>query len=310
MKKSFIFILFFVSTINGWGAKSHAADAQCLQNISCQELGYTETSCFQNNGIKCPYGETYFCVCPAAYRYDCIGVNQIAAVGEACDGKYVGCECKSGYIWQEGYGCIETFECVIGSIFYADKSCSMTLNSNKTPIGVVVYVDGNGGGQVLALDTVGSDTGYAWARDYYTDIPELPLVSNAAEDFYSCENSEFIMAQGDEKQYPAVWKAHNYSTEGTNVGDWCLMAGGVADSIAKNMKVINEGLREAGGLEFTDYSELWTSTEYKSTQTTSEGVPYTYYAYCEHVNRDQLSIEKKYLSGDQTRCRVRPVLEF
>ena len=34
-----------------------AADVQCLKTPSCEELGYTEVACFQNNGVKCPYGD-------------------------------------------------------------------------------------------------------------------------------------------------------------------------------------------------------------------------------------------------------------
>ena len=37
-----------------------AADVQCLKTPSCEELGYTEVACFQNNGVKCPYGDKYF----------------------------------------------------------------------------------------------------------------------------------------------------------------------------------------------------------------------------------------------------------
>ena len=79
-----------------------AADVQCLKTPSCEELGYTEVACFQNNGVKCPYGDKYFCVCPMNYKFTCTGENQTGGSGEACNGKYTECTCASGYEWNGG----------------------------------------------------------------------------------------------------------------------------------------------------------------------------------------------------------------
>ena len=112
-----------------------AADVQCLKTPSCEELGYTEVACFQNNGVKCPYGDKYFCVCPINYKFTCTGENQTGGVGEACNGKYASCSCSSGLMWNDG-ACGEN--CPIGSILFNDFTCSNDVVSGKTPIGVAV----------------------------------------------------------------------------------------------------------------------------------------------------------------------------
>ena len=194
-----------------------AADVQCLKTPSCEELGYTEVACFQNNGVKCPYGDKYFCVCPMNYKFTCTGENQTGGVGEACNGKYASCSCSSGLMWNDGV-CGEN--CPIGSILFNDFTCSDDVVSGKTPIGVVVYKDGKGAGQAMALKSIGD---YKWGPTS-NDISGLTNYTfkdtGASQDVASCENSAKIRAQGNSSTYPAVWAAYNYTTTGTKVGDW------------------------------------------------------------------------------------------
>ena len=35
--------------------------AQCVSTQDCTALGYTETSCPNGNGVKCPFGNKWFC---------------------------------------------------------------------------------------------------------------------------------------------------------------------------------------------------------------------------------------------------------
>ena len=91
-----------------------------------------------------------------------------------------------------------------------------TTQNGKTPIGVVVCSYSGGGGQAMALKSIGS---YKWSTEY-VDISGLTTLSKfqASQDVASCENSAKIRAQGNSSTYPAVWAAYNYTTTGTKVG--------------------------------------------------------------------------------------------
>ena len=248
-----------------------AADVQCLKTPSCEELGYTEVACFQNNGVKCPYGDKYFCVCPMNYKFTCTGENQTGGVGTACGGKYTSCTCASGYNWENGqckaqaiWGQCSGYaaQCSLGDILFSDGTCSANTVSGKTPIAVVVYKSGNCG-QAMALNKVGN---YYWSTEY-VDISGLTNYSSdsaASKDFASCENSKKIRAQGNSSTYPAVWAAYNYTTTGTKAGDWCLPAAGIFTSIYNNQSTINTGFSRAGGTKFTNSTYAWSSSEYDS----------------------------------------------
>ena len=105
MRKGLLISTMLVS-VAGFGASAEAAN-QCLQTPSCESLGYTQTSCVDNNGVKCPFGNKYFCVCPAKYAYSCSGTGYAGGKGTACGGKYTECTCASGYAWENG-SCVQT----------------------------------------------------------------------------------------------------------------------------------------------------------------------------------------------------------
>ena len=225
-----------------------AEDITCTATPNCADLGYTSTtSC--DNGVKCPWGEAWFCP---------------PSPPEVCE---------------------------IGSILYSDMTCYKEAQAGKTPIGVVVYVDGLGGGQALALNSL--DTKYAWGG-YGTDI--LPnQTSSVATDHASCENSKIIMAAGNKSTYPAVWAANEYSTEGTSAGDWCLPAAGIFTSIKNNQSVINNGFSRAGGTKFTTSTYAWSSSETNSGSAWVSNFIFSYGLYDSNKNNSY---------------EVRPVFEF
>ena len=224
------------------------AQAQtCVPTPDCQTLGYTSSS-YCSGGLKCPFGNYWNC--------DAVNCELSGKVTELTE-KIVELEEK---IAAQGQAGSNSF-CSIGNIFYSDKSCSSRLDSSKTAIGVVVYTDGNGHGQVIALKSL--DTEYTWGG-YGTDLSVLPNYSeaaSAANDYGSCENSYLIMSVGDSSTYPAVWAANEYSTEGTSAGDWCLPAAGIFTSIYNNMTTVNVGLLKAGGTQFTTSTYAWSSSE-------------------------------------------------
>ena len=175
------------------------SQAACIATPSCTTLGYTETSSC-DGGLKCPFGNYWYCPSNSGgacsdFPYLCLGRGYLdgGGIGADCDGKYAKCTCYDGFEWQDGKGCVEITDCRIGSTLFSDKSCSMSdidiVSGAKTPIGVVVYSDGKGHGQALALRSIGS---YQWSTSawYISSLPLFVQKLDAARDFSSFENSK------------------------------------------------------------------------------------------------------------------------
>ena len=215
--------------------------AACIPTPSCSSLGY-ESSSSCEGGIKCPFGNAW----------NCTVINKVNEIEKV--------------IKETGSG--GNKDCAVGNIYYSDKTCSAFLDSSKTPIGVVVYVDGQGHGQVMALNIIGR---YVWQEkernDPYIDITSLTNYTDAetaSYDLNSCANTEKIIAAGDKSQYPAAWAAHEYFTIGTSPGDWCLPAAGIFTFYYNNQQLINIGFVRAGSsLHPNDGmgDNRWSSTE-------------------------------------------------
>ena len=248
------------------------ANAACIATPSCTAMGYSSTSSC-TNGIKCPFGN----------YWNCDLSNKIAELEKKIE-------------QQEQDNALKS--CAVGHIFYSDMSCSVSMQTGKTPIGVVVYTDGQGHGQVLALKSIGD---YEWGG-YGTDISTLPNYgsnSAASKDYDSCGNSKKIMAAGNKSKYPAAWAAYNYTTTGTKVGDWCLPAAGIFTSYYNNQSVINTGFSRAGGTEFTNSTRAWSSSESGND-----------YAWFSDFSTDYgLSYRRNYYDKGYSN-EVRPVFEF
>ena len=214
------------------------ANAACIATPSCTAMGYTSTSSC-DGGLKCPFGN----------YWNCDLANKINEVTT----QITELEKKINQQQQQE-------SCIIGSILYEDMTCSLTVIAGKTPIGIVVYL-GPSGYQALALESIGS---YEWGG-YGTDISTLTNYTSssaASKDYDSCGNTAKIIAAGDKSKYPAAWAAHEYSTEGTSAGDWCLPAAGIFTSYYNNQPLVNIGLTNAGGTQFTTSTCAWSSSEY------------------------------------------------
>ena len=203
--------------------------------------------------------------CSPDFQYTCSGIGYAGGKGTTCGGKYAECTCASGYVWENG-SCVQNAavwgqctgyakkNCKIGDILFSDGTCSTNTVSGKTPIAVVVYISSEGCGQAIASDLLNSV--YSWENSLSLST------TNARDSYASCENSQKIMAAGDLGKYPAVWGAHNYTTAGTKVGDWCLPASGIFEAIVYNKKVIDTGFKRASGVAFSDRNIVaWSSTE-------------------------------------------------
>ena len=257
--------------------------AACIPTPSCASLGY-ESSSSCEGGIKCPFGNAWNCTLTDIKNKVTEITTEITEIKK---------------VIEEG-GVGGNKNCQIGNIYYSDKTCSVSYDASKTPIGVVVYVNGLGHGQVMALKSIGS---YKWGP---TDVDIATLTNftdaeSASYDLNSCPNTEKILAAGDKSKYPAAWAAHEYKTEGTNAGDWCLPAAGVFTSIYNNKSVVNIGMTNAGGTKIGTSSEYWSSSENLSYRAWYSGFSNdyglgNYYSY--------------YTTNKSGSYEVRPVLEF
>ncbi|MDO5387217.1 MAG: hypothetical protein Q4F75_08140, partial [Pseudomonadota bacterium] len=241
---------------------------------SCGSLGGSGGSCTDDTGTyykqcNCPLNEVWDagqkkCVCSSGFKYSCNGTGYVGGEGKECNRKYSKCTCAEGYEWknekcEKKSG--ETLEqgilgqctgyaknCSIGQILNSDGTCTGGKVSGKTPIGVVVYIGGDGCGQALALKDLG---GRAWSTGF-EDVPGLPnsgSTSAAESDYDSCGNTQKIIQAGDAAEYPAAWAAVTYapaSAPGTK-GKWCLPAAGIGRSMMDRRSVINAALATAEG---------------------------------------------------------------
>lgn len=183
--------------------------AQCVATTDCASLGYTETSCPNGKGLKCPFGTTFACpatdqsVCEKnGFKYDCKGTGYTSGIGQTCNNKYTSCTCNSGYEWKSGKcekvntpsnGTLGTCtgyakNCSIGDILNSDGTCSSDKVSGKTPIGIVVYISSDGCGQAMSLDNVfrNINSGDAIQRCSFVEDSSLSarVCSNFVKDYY------------------------------------------------------------------------------------------------------------------------------
>ena len=115
--------------------------AQCVTTQDCTALGYTETSCPNGKGVKCPFGNKWFCgesscdyVCEdLGFKYTCSGSNISGGNGISCNGKYTSCNCSSGYEFTNGT-CKE-LQCVS----YGSRKIETEINLTCHPISNGMY---------------------------------------------------------------------------------------------------------------------------------------------------------------------------
>ncbi len=194
---------------------------KCTPTPDCALIGYTETSC-EGDYLACPFDSTKLkCMpCDSSFRYDCSGDNITGGTGSACGGKYVACECEGGLPFNNGI-CPQS--CMVGMIYYSDRTCSTELDNSKTPIGVVVKDN------ELVISQIRS-TGMKWSSSYtnVSGITETTDSAVAKQDFNGKANTLAIVETftSDTVDNNAAINCNSYSTDGTNAGDWYLPAAG------------------------------------------------------------------------------------
>ena len=99
---------------------------QCLPAQDCSTLGYTASSCNGGKGVKCPFGNGWFCagdestVCAEnGFKYTCIGTGYSGGLEQSCGGKYTQCSCADGYEWKDG-SCQQIQDGPQGDLYYCN----------------------------------------------------------------------------------------------------------------------------------------------------------------------------------------------
>ena len=153
-----------------------------------------------------------------------------------------------------------TVTCKIGDILYSDKKCySGGVQSGKTPIGVVFDADRR---TAIALES--SASRIDWSIEHM-DTPGLTNITDeykAKQDFNGKANTAAIKAYVNMigYSYPAAKYAYNYTTTGTNAGEWYLPALGELNTVSSNNDYMNYALSLVGKKDIpTNYH--WSSTE-------------------------------------------------
>ena len=170
---------------------------------------------------------------------------------------------------------IKVSECMFGDILYSDKTCSKNKINGKTPIGIVF--DGTRKRAIALRSIDSSRSSFSLSRNIST-----------ASDIDGKKNTQEFLAYN----IPFINAAHNYSTEGTKVGDWYIPAMGEWYVINYSYFFLNERLKEVNGEEFVHLSDYWSSTAGNNT---------VYY----------ISIGFGYLDNSYNKShKVRPALAF
>ncbi len=219
------------------------ANAECTPAPDCASIGYTQTSC-ETISLKCPFDQSklYCFPCDSSYQYLCSEPNEYGD-GESCNNKYKSC-CNT--------------DCVVGAIYYSDKTCSSCVDNNKTPIGVVVKDNE----LIIALEK----TSIAWSPSWI-DIADINnfTFATARNDMNGQANTQAIVDQygedADPNQYAGIY-CYQYappSAENTK-GKWYLASAGEMENyVSMNYSKIRATWNKLNVVKSLDW--VWTSTE-------------------------------------------------
>ncbi len=239
-------------------------NAECTPTPDCASIGYTETSC-ETISLKCPFDQSklYCFPCDSSYQYSCSEPNEYGD-GESCNDKYKSC-CNT--------------DCIVGAIYYSDKTCSSCVDNTKTPIGIVVKDN--------ELIMSKRKSNYITWSSTHIDTPLSNYSNNTSviTDFNGKSNTIIIVNShsSNTSENNASIYCNTYSTNGTNIGDWYLPAAGELYSyVYGNYKTIQSTYSTK--LKWPDFNDYyWSSSEASNTNA------YRINSYYDGIN----NIEKK-----------------
>ncbi len=246
-----------------------SVNAECTPTPDCASIGYTETSC-EGASLKCPFDTSKMkCMpCDSSYRYDCSGDNITAGIGATCNGKYAGCECASGYSFNNGEcecpASITATDCVVGAIYYPDGKCSNDYVACLNPVGVVVKDN------VLVMSWRNSST-MTWASNISTDVSGIANItssSTAKTDYAGKANTLAIVATytSDTVSNNAAIYCNEYAPTAmeSSKGQWYLPAAGeLYDYVYGNYNTLLNIYKTHLGYSSFSYT-FWSSSEASS----------------------------------------------
>ena len=269
-------------------AGAGASYAQCVTTQNCAELGYTETSCPDGTGLKCPFGDTFACTggscatdcAELGFTYPCTGANESGS-GKSCGGKYTACTCKAPYTWSNG-AC----------------SCPSTYKYACTGTG---YSGGSGtacGGKYQSCTCASS---YEWKNGSC----QKQVLNGAQGDLYYC-NGKVVGVRATGMGFYVAMKdlgRMNWSSANSQCQSYAF-CGNVKGTLPtkdqlltlyNNRSRVSSLLSTNGGTQLTNSYYYWSSTRYGTS---------TYYI----VDMSSGVVHDRYSSN--LNYYVRPVLAF
>ena len=191
---------YFLLTVSTLGLISPAfaqtSEINCTPAPDCASLGYTESSCPDGAGLKCPFGDKWFCVtdfCPNQGTLDSCPSPYTCTL-EKCSNKYYKSGCQSGYDWNASSKTC-TKQC--------DNRCENSAASLSCPSGYGTTSDGEDGC---------GNTCYKCCKNY-------ELIRYESENEYCQFSSGRYFKRGD---YYAVYQ----SADGSIYREKCSSPGG------------------------------------------------------------------------------------
>ena len=179
--------------------------AQCVSPVQdCYALGYTQTSCPNGKGVKCPFGAGWycggiaaqdciklgydkdctgagergsgetcngkykFCSCDASYQYTCTGTGYAGGTGSACGGKYTQCSCSSGYEWKDGSCQKQILNGAQGDLYYCNGTVVGVKSGNMN-----FYVAKHDLGQMSWYSVISACQNYSFCGNLKGILPTL-----------------------------------------------------------------------------------------------------------------------------------------
>ena len=203
---------------------SGARAQTCVTPPSCEELGYifSKEDCDGLRSLRCPFDSSkYFC-------------------GEAGD---------------------SAADAQPGMILYSDGTVSDSVISDKTPIGIVAYVDGSTRFAVALKETTAAWEGYNFDVSCLTDMN----ISQAQSDFNGAANTQCLIH--DNQSHSAAEYCNTYKpvSNGTGSSGWYLPAAGELYAINLSYATVNLGLHKLSKTQLRSDSWYWSSSEHSKT---------------------------------------------
>ena len=255
--------------------------AQCVSPIQdCYALGYTQSSCPNGKGVKCPFGSGWYCGGTAAqdciklgYDKDCTGAGESGS-GETCNGKYQSCTCDSSYQYTctgtgesgSGTACGGKYQsCTCTSPYtWSNGACSCPSTYQYTCSGTG-YSGGSGtacGGKYTACTCA---SGYEWKDGSC----QKQVLNGAQGELYYC-NGKVVGVRATGMGFYVAMKDLGYMTW-SNANSQCRnysFCGNVKGTLPtkdqlltlyNNKSRVNSLLSTNGGTKMTE-SWYWSST--------------------------------------------------